>query len=174
MRSLFLMLLISGVSSAACPPLLDYQSKTLKGEAFNFCAYSGKPILVVNTASKCGFTPQFDKLEKIYAKYKDQGLMVVGFPSNDFKQELADNKEIGDFCRLTYFVEFPMLEKSSVRGADANPFFKRLIAAADTSPKWNFYKYLISPDGKTVTAYSSITEPDDKEIIGKIEGWLKK
>lgn len=174
MRALFLMFFISGISSAACPPLLDYQSKTLKGEAFNFCAYSGKPILVVNTASKCGFTPQFDKLEKIYAKYKDQGLMVVGFPSNDFKQELADNKEIGDFCRLTYFVEFPMLEKSSVRGADANPFFKRLIAAADTSPKWNFYKYLISPDGKTVTAYSSITEPDDKEIIGKIEGWLKK
>ncbi|AZN36722.1 glutathione peroxidase [Iodobacter ciconiae] len=174
MRILALLAFCSSMSLAACPPLLDYQSKTLKGEAFDLCSYSGKPILVVNTASKCGFTPQFEKLEKIYAKYKEQGLLVVGFPSNDFKQELTDNKEIGDFCRLTYFVKFPMLEKSSVRGSNANPLFQRLSRASDTTPKWNFYKYLIAPDGKTVSAYSSLTEPDDKEIIAKIESWLKK
>ncbi|WP_084187306.1 glutathione peroxidase [Andreprevotia chitinilytica] len=168
-----LLLGLVGAVHAACPPLLNHQFKTLQGESFDFCGYAGKPILVVNTASKCGFAPQFDKLEKIYSQYKDKGLLVVGFPSNDFKQELESSKEIGDFCRLTYFVKFPMMEKSSIRGDDANPLFKDLIKASDTSPKWNFYKYLIAPDGKTVTAYGSITEPDSKDILGKIQDWLK-
>ncbi|AOY02396.1 glutathione peroxidase [Jeongeupia sp. USM3] len=167
------MLLVAGVAEAACPPLLDHRFKTLQGQPFDLCQAAGKPVLVVNTASKCGFAPQFDALEKLHTKYKDRGLLVVGFPSNDFKQELDTNKEIGDFCRLTYMVQFPMMEKSAVRGDDANPFYRGLIKASGTSPKWNFYKYLIAPDGKTVTAYTPMTRPDDKEIVGKIEGWLR-
>ncbi|WP_373974748.1 glutathione peroxidase [Chitinibacter sp. SCUT-21] len=167
-------ILISGLANAACSPILQHKFKTLQGQPFDLCQYAGKPILVVNTASKCGFTKQFTKLEQMYDKYKGRGLLVIGFPSNDFKQELESNAEIGDFCKLTYMVEFPMMEKSSVTGKSANPFYQQLIKASDTSPKWNFYKYLIAPDGKTVTAYSSMTEPDDKEIISKIEGWLPK
>ncbi|WP_432721510.1 glutathione peroxidase [Jeongeupia wiesaeckerbachi] len=162
-----------GAAQAACPPLLNHQFKTLQGQPFDLCQAAGKPVLVVNTASKCGFAPQFEQLEKLYAKYKDRGLLVVGFPSNDFKQELETNKEIGDFCRLTYMVQFPMMEKSAVRGDDVNPFYRDLIKASGTTPKWNFYKYLIAPDGKTVTAYTPMTKPDDKEIVGKIEGWLR-
>jgi glutathione peroxidase len=163
---------MSGLASAACSPILQHQFKTLQGQPFDLCQYAGKPILVVNTASKCGFTKQFTKLEQMYDKYKGRGLLVIGFPSNDFKQELETNAQIGEFCKLTYMVEFPMMEKTSVTGKSANPFYQQLIKASDTSPKWNFYKYLIAPDGKTVTAYSSMTQPDDKAIIAKIEGWL--
>jgi glutathione peroxidase len=177
MRSLlFAAMALLGANSwaAECSPLLNHQFKTLQGQPFDLCQYAGKPILVVNTASKCGFTKQFSKLEKMYAQYKERGLLVVGFPSNDFKQELESNAEIGEFCKLTYMVEFPMMEKSSVTGKSANPLYQQLISASDTSPKWNFYKYLIAPDGKTVTAYSSMTEPDDKEIISKLDSWLPK
>ncbi|MBM3115177.1 glutathione peroxidase [Jeongeupia naejangsanensis] len=162
-----------GTAQAACPPLLNHRFKTLQGEPFDLCQAAGKPVLVVNTASKCGFAPQFDALEKLYARYKDRGLLVVGFPSNDFKQELETNKEIGDFCKLTYMVQFPMMEKSAVRGDDVNPFYRDLIKASGTSPKWNFYKYLIAPDGKTVTAFTPMTKPDDPAIVAPIEQWLK-
>ncbi|WP_027468665.1 glutathione peroxidase [Deefgea rivuli] len=164
----------SALYAQSCPPLLQHQFKTLKGEILDLCQYAGKPILVVNTASKCGFTPQFTQLEQLYTKYKDRGLLVIGFPSNDFRQELEDDKAIGDFCKLTYFVEFPMMSKSSVIGKNASPFYQQLRAASDTMPKWNFYKYLIAPDGKTVTAYASTTEPNSPEIVGKIEAWLPK
>lgn len=157
-----------------CPPLLQHKFKTLQGATFDLCQHAGKPILVVNTASKCGFTSQFTQLEQLYAKYKSHGLLVIGFPSNDFKQELEDDKAIGEFCKLTYFIEFPMMSKSSVIGKDASPFYQQLKAASGTTPKWNFYKYLIAPDGKTVTAFSSMTEPTDPAITGQIETWLKK
>ncbi|WP_028448531.1 glutathione peroxidase [Chitinibacter tainanensis] len=177
MRRLLLAVSFSVMTSsawAACSPLLNHQFKTLQGQPFDLCAYAGKPILVVNTASKCGFTKQFTKLEKLYDQYKGRGLLVIGFPSNDFKQELETNAEIGDFCKLTYLVEFPMMEKTSVWGKSANPLYQQLSKTSGTTPKWNFYKYLIAPDGKTVTAFSSMTEPDDPEIVGKIEGWLGK
>lgn len=164
----------SALFAQSCPPLLQHQFKTLQGETFDLCQHAGKPILVVNTASKCGFTPQFTQLEQLYAKYKSRGLLVIGFPSNDFRQELEDDKAIGDFCKLTYFVEFPMMSKSSVVGKNANPFYQQLRAASGTMPKWNFYKYLIAPDGKTVTAFSSITEPNDPDIVGQIDAWLAK
>ena len=164
----------SALFAQSCPPLLQHQFKTLQGEVFDLCKHAGKPILVVNTASKCGFTPQFTQLEQLYTKYKSRGLLVIGFPSNDFRQELEDDKAIGDFCKLTYFVEFPMMNKSSVVGKNANPFYQQLRAASGTMPKWNFYKYLIAPDGKTVTAFSSITEPNDPEIAGQIDAWLTK
>jgi glutathione peroxidase len=172
LASLLALLFANAAALADCPPLLQHQYKTLQGQAIDLCALAGKPILVVNTASKCGYTPQFEKLEGMYRQYKGQGLTVLGFPSNDFKQELASNKEIGDFCRLTYFVEFPMVEASHVVGDEANPLFKALAKASGAAPKWNFQKYLIAPDGKTVFPFSPPTEPDSAEVMTKLKPML--
>jgi len=159
--------------NAGCSELYNHQFKTLDGKTFDFCAYQDKPILVVNTASKCGFTPQFEALENMYKEYKSQGLLVVGFPSNDFKQELSEDKKIGDFCKMTYGVEFPMMSKSAVRGDDVNPFYKQLIKATNTQPKWNFYKYVIAPQGQKVTVFSSLTKPNSEAIMKEIKPYLK-
>jgi glutathione peroxidase len=176
MKQLFLSALLLGASqmaNAACSELYNHQLTTLQGDKINLCDYQTKPILVVNTASKCGFTPQFDALEGMYSKYKDKGLLVIGFPSNDFKQEPGNDKQIGDFCKLTYAVKFPMMTKSSVTGPNANPFYKQLNAKTGESPQWNFYKYLILPGGKDVYAFSSMVKPDSAEILGKIKPSLK-
>lgn len=170
---ILLMSLSMNAQAADCPKLLNHQFKTLQGENINLCDYRDKPILVVNTASKCGFTPQFEKLEAMYSRYKDKGLLVIGFPSNDFRQELESNKEIGSFCKLTYGVNFPMVSKGAVRGADANPFYKDLIAASGSSPKWNFHKYVITPGGKSVHSFLTITQPDDPDIMKLITPHLK-
>jgi glutathione peroxidase len=159
--------------SANCPPLLDRTISTLQGEKINLCQYAGKPILVVNTASKCGFTPQFQQLENMYGKYQKQGLLVVGFPSNDFRQELSSNGEIAKFCKLTYKVKFPMSEPSSVTGKNANAFFKTLATVTGIEPQWNFHKYLIATDGKTVYSFNSEVEPDNPVILNKIVEMLK-
>ena len=162
-----------GAAAPACPALLDHRFNSLQGKPVDLCEYANRPILVVNTASKCGYTPQFDKLEALYKRYRSRGLLVIGFPSNDFNQELATNKEIASFCRLTYFIEFPMIEKSSVTGAAADPFFKQLRAAAGEAPQWNFHKYLIAPDGKTVYSFRSQVEPDSREIMSRLSPMLK-
>lgn len=129
--------------------------------------------MVVNTASFCGFTSQYEGLEKLYAKYKDRGLVVLGFPSNDFgQQEPGSNKEIADFCKNTYDVKFPMFAKSSVSGSNPNPLFKMLIAKTGTTPKWNFYKYLIDRNGNVVDSYGSMTKPSSSSITGEIEKLL--
>ena len=157
-----------------CPALLNHKFKTLQGQSLDLCQYRNQPILVVNTASKCGYTPQFEKLEGLYRKYKSQGLLVVGFPSNDFRQELTNDKEIGSFCKLTYGVEFPMVSKGWVRGPDANPFYKGLIKASGEAPQWNFHKYVITPGGKSVHSFLTPTEPDDPAIVQLIQPFLKK
>lgn len=159
-------------AAVACEGIYNQQFTTLQGEKLNLCDYQTQPILVVNTASKCGFTPQFEALEGMYSRYKAQGLLVIGFPSNDFKQELSDNKQIGDFCKLTYAVKFPMMAKSSVTGPNANPLYKQLIAKTGQTPQWNFYKYVILPGGKEVYAYESSVLPGSKEILGKIKPHL--
>lgn len=159
---------------AVCPALLDHKINTLEGKPLDLCQFANRPILVVNTASKCGFTPQFEKLEAMYAQYKDKGLVVVGFPSNDFRQELESNKDVGDFCRMTYGVKFPMAEKSSVAGDGANAFFKQLAQTTNEAPRWNFHKYLIAPDGKTVHSFQTRVEPDSKEIMSKLQPMLAK
>lgn len=161
------------VNAAACPALYNHQYTTLQGEKINLCDYQDKPILVVNTASKCGFTPQFEALEGLYKKHKEQGLLVVGFPSNDFRQEPGDNKAIGDFCKMTYAVNFPMTPKSAVSGANANPFYKQLTEKTGQAPMWNFYKYVILPGGKQVYAFESTVLPDSNEIVSKIKPFLK-
>ena len=176
MKQFILSALLLGTShmvNAACSELYNHQFMTLQGDKINLCDYQDKPILVVNTASKCGFTPQFDALEDIYSKYKNNGLLVIGFPSNDFKQEPGNDKQIGDFCKLTYAVKFPMMTKSSVSGSGVNPFYKQLIAKTGQAPMWNFYKYLILPGGKDVYAYSSDVKPDSAAILNRIKPSLK-
>jgi glutathione peroxidase len=160
--------------AASCSPLLSHTFPRLQDEApQSLCQYQGKVILVVNTASFCGFTSQYEGLEKLYAKYKDRGLVVLGFPSNDFgKQEPGSNKDIAEFCKNTYDVKFPMFAKSSVSGSNPNPLFKMLIAKTGTTPKWNFYKYLIDRNGNVVDSFGSMTKPASSSITGEIEKLL--
>ena len=172
-------LMLAGVFSpaaaAGCPPLLDHTFTRLQdGKPMPLCQYAGKVVLVVNTASYCGFTSQYDGLEKLYARLRDKGLVVLGFPSNDFgEQEPGSDKEIADFCRLTYGVEFPMVGKTVVKGKNANPFYLKLAEITGSRPKWNFHKYLINRDATQVVAYTSFTKPDDKDLLNKIDEFLK-
>ena len=159
--------------TATCPPILQHTFPRLQDEKPQaLCQYTGKVVLVVNTASFCGFTPQYKGLEALDSKYRSRGLVVLGFPSNDFSQESGSNKEIADFCESTFGVKFPMFGKSSVRGPEANPLFKQLAQVSGTTPKWNFYKYLIGRDGKVVESYSSMTAPDDRGFVRELEKQL--
>ncbi len=161
--------------SQHCSTLLDLDVRRLAGnETVNLCdAYQGKVILIANTASKCGFTPQYEGLEALYRKYQDRGLVVLGFPSNDFaNQEPGSEEEIQTFCRLTYSVEFPMFEKVSVKKGQAAPLFERLAAVGAPYPKWNFYKYLIDRNGNFVDHFISTTSPDNARVIKAIENLL--
>lgn len=160
-------------AASVCPSLLKHEFKRLPGgKTESLCAHTGKVILVVNTASRCGFTPQFEGLQKLYTQYKNKGLVVLGFPSNDFNQEPAEGEQIANFCRINYGVDFPIYEKSSVKGVKANAFYKGLIQASGEEPKWNFHKYLITRDGKTVVPLHSRVEPDSREMRTKIEAML--
>jgi len=159
--------------SASCPRVLQHTLLRLQDEKpQNLCQYAGQVVVVVNTASFCGFTPQYKGLEALYAKYKDQGLVVLGFPSNDFSQEPESNGKIADFCENTFGVKFPMFVKTTVRGNDAIPLFKQLADQTGTTPKWNFYKYVISRDGQRIKSFSSMTGPQDKSFVQEIEKQL--
>ncbi|MDB5945522.1 MAG: putative glutathione peroxidase [Ramlibacter sp.] len=163
----------SEAARAQCPASLRHTFPRLQDEKpQSLCQYSGKVALVVNTASYCGFTPQYKGLEALYAKYKDQGLVVLGFPSNDFAQESGSNKDIADFCENTFGVKFPMFGKSSVRGPDANPLFRQLAEQTGRQPLWNFHKYLIGRDGAIVANYTSLTDPTDKTLLRDIQKQL--
>ena len=158
-------------ASANCPAILQFTFNRLQDNSKqDLCQYAGKVILVVNTASFCGFTSQYEGLEALYAKYASRGLVVLGFPSNDFgKQEPGTSKEIADFCYNTYGVKFPMFAKSSVQGDQANPLYVALIKATGSTPKWNFHKYLIDRKGNIVDHYLSITTPDSHTLTSDIE-----
>lgn len=135
--------------------------------------FGGKVLLVVNTASKCGFTPQFEALEAMHARYGDRGFAVLGFPSGDFKeQEFEDEERTREFCTLTYGVQFPMFEKVHVVGDEATPFYRGLAVAAGEAPAWNFHKYLLGRDGSLLASWGSRTAPDDPAIIAAIEAAL--
>ena len=161
----------AAADTPACPAILQHSFNRLQDEApQNLCQYAGKVVLVVNTASYCGFTKQYEGLEALYAKYQPKGLVILGFPSNDFgKQEPGTNKEIADFCYNTYAVKFPMFVKSVVSGPERNALFAELAQATGTTPKWNFYKYLIDRNGKVVDSYSSLTSPSSRSLIADIE-----
>ncbi|MDB5869662.1 MAG: glutathione peroxidase [Polaromonas sp.] len=159
----------------ACPALLQQNVLRLQDEKpQSLCQYSGKVVLVVNTASFCGFTPQYQGLEALHAKYQSRGLVVLGFPSNDFAQESGSNKDIADFCENTFGVKFPMFTKTRVSGKDASPLFKQLAAKTGTAPRWNFYKYIISRDGSAAIAFNSMTAPDSRRFVAEIEKQLAK
>src|SRR5210317_2155530 len=171
----FLAMSIS-VQSANAGELLDQDFRRLASdEVVNLGeAYAGKVILVVNTASKCGNTPQYDGLEKLYEEYQDDGLVVLGFPSNDFfGQEPGTEEEIQEFCRLTYGIRFPMFEKVTVKEGEAHPFFAELASASGTYPTWNFHKYLIGRDGRLIAEFSPRTQPYDDKLVASIRGALE-
>lgn len=170
------MLVLGSAQAETCPELLNFSAQKLRSaETIGFCeAYRGKVILAVNTASQCGFTPQFKGLEALYQKYKDKGFVILGFPSNDFRQEFAEEAKTSEVCYANYGVTFPMFKASAVRGSDANLFFKKLAEQSGTTPKWNFYKYLIDANGKVVDAFAPMTAPDDAALVSKIESLLAK
>lgn len=168
-------LTMSDTAAAECAPALDFELRRLAGdETVRLCdEYQGKVVLMVNTASKCGFTGQYDGLEALYDKYKSRGLVVLGFPSNDFgNQEPGTEQEIQKFCRLTYSVQFPMFEKINVKKGKADPLYQYLASQTGVYPKWNFYKYLIDREGNVVDYYSSITSPESKKLLKQIEKLL--
>lgn len=157
------------------PGLLDHSYRPLAGKVPVHLGelFAGKVVLVVNTASKCGFTPQYEALESMHARYSGKGFAVLGFPSGDFKdQEFEDEAKIREFCTLTYGVKFPMFEKVHVVGEEATPLFRELAAAAGEAPAWNFHKYLVGRDGRLLASWSSRTVPDDPAIIQAIEAAL--
>lgn len=168
--------LVPPTHAGECPELLNHNFTTLQdGKPLPLCQYAGKVILVVNTASYCGFTSQYVGLEELHDRLARQGLVVLGFPSNDFgAQEPGSDKEIADFCRLTYGVEFPMVSKSSVTGAQANPFYQQLAKITGSKPRWNFHKYLINRDATQVYAFGSMTSAEDKTLVAKIDEFLKQ
>ena len=161
----------SAQAAPACPALLNHQFERLQdGAPQSLCQYAGKVILVVNTASYCGFTGQYEGLEALYARYEQQGLVVLGFPSNDFgKQEPGDSKQIGELCFNTFGVKFPMFAKTVVSGKDANPFYQQLAKMTGAKPMWNFHKYLISADGQNIESFVSLRKPMGGQIEKAIQ-----
>ncbi|MDD0975849.1 glutathione peroxidase [Pseudomonas fontis] len=167
---LFMLAGAGGALAAQCPELLRGDLPKLRAkEQVNLCEqFAGKPLVVVNTASYCGFAPQFEGLEAVYKEYQGQGLEMLGVPSNDFKQEAKDAAETAKVCYANYGVTFTMTEPQPVRGADATHLFREL-AKQSNAPKWNFYKYVVDRQGKVVASFSSLTKPDDPQFRAAIE-----
>ncbi|WP_371192930.1 glutathione peroxidase [Glaciecola sp. SC05] len=168
-----LILAATTANANQCPDVLKHMKRKLNSqEVVNLCSeYAGKTVLFVNTASKCGFTPQFEGLEALYTQRKDDGFVVLGFPSNDFAQEYADESKTAEVCELTYGVNFPMFEPISVRGKNADPLYAKLAEQTGKSPKWNFNKYLMDKNGN-VTHYGSRTRPDDEDFLKDLNAAL--
>ena len=171
---LLFFLMASNVHAADCPPLLDAALPTLSDDKpESICQYRGKVLLVVNTASECGYTPQYEGLEKLYRRYKARGLVVLGFPSNDFGgQEPGSNREIAKFCEANYGVSFPMFTKTSVAKGSANPFYEKLAQATGSRPGWNFHKYLMDRRGARAVSFDTRIEPSDPKLVKEIERLL--
>ena len=155
--------------------IYQFKVEDLSGNTFDFASLKGKKILIVNTASKCGYTPQYDQLEAIYNKYKNKNLVIIGFPANNFMwQEPGTNAEIASFCKSKYGVTFPMMAKISVKGKDMHPIYqfltqKKLNGVLDSKVEWNFQKYLINEKGQLEQVYMSGVKPNDEKIINWIE-----
>ena len=159
--------------SFACSDILDTEMRVLdSSESVNLCEYQEQVILVVNVASRCGYTYQYSSLQDLYENYKDQGFVVLGVPSRDFLQEYSDESDVAEFCSTEYGVDFPMFATSKVRGKKASPLYKKMIAQSGVSPSWNFNKYLISREGNVISTFGSNVKPDSPELINKIEELL--
>jgi glutathione peroxidase len=182
-RSLYALLVAALVALASaapgiaaespCPSVLDHKFANLRDEPVSLCQFRGKVLLVVNTASECGYTPQYEGLEGLYRRYRDQGFAVLGFPANDFGgQEPGANQQIAEFCRVNYGITFPIFAKTSVVGKNAHPLYRELAAKTGKPPRWNFHKYLLDRAGEPVAAFESAVEPADTRITSQIEKLL--
>lgn len=166
---------VRAAKEESCPDVMRFSLRPLGGgEPINICKkYLGKVVMIVNTASKCGFTPQYEGLEKLYRHYREKGLVILGFPSNDFGgQEPGSEKEIAEFCRLTYGVEFPMFQKTHASESKADPIYKTLAKVSGEYPAWNFHKYIIDRKGNLVASYNSKVLPQSKRLVDTIEQLL--
>ena len=160
-------------AESPCPSILDHRFANLMDEPVSLCQFRGKVLLIVNTASECGYTPQYEGLEKLYRRYRDKRFAVLGFSANDFGgQEPGSNKEIAQFCRVNYGITFPIFAKTSVVGANANPLFHQLVAKTGKPPRWNFHKYLLDRAGQPVAVFESAVEPEDSRVTAQIEKLL--
>ena len=149
----------------------DFNIESISGETINLSDYKSKVVLLVNTASKCGFTPQYSGLQKIYEKYKDDGFVVFGVPTNDFNQEFSKDSDVKEFCEIRFGVEFPMSSIQPIRGENAHPIYKWIKSNVSVigQPRWNFHKYLIGKDGKIINWFSSMTSPTSEGLVNQIE-----
>ena len=169
---LFSALFISFYSNA-CSELLDTEMRILdSSDTVSLCEYTDQVVLVVNVASRCGYTYQYASLQKLYERYRENDFVILGVPSRDFMQEYSSEEDVAEFCSTEYGVNFPMFATSKVRGKKASPLYKKLFNETGVSPKWNFNKYLISRDGSVVSTYGSSVKPDSVELISDIEKLL--
>lgn len=156
-----------------CPALLSHKAPRLQDDVVqDLCQYVGEVLLIVNTASYCGYTPQYEAMEKLYARYAARGFKVLGFPSGDFNQEAKDSKQIAELCFNTYGVKFPMFAPTHVKGPQAHPLFAGLAQASGEAPRWNFHKYLIDRRGRVAASYPSAVSPLDARITARVEQLL--
>ena len=166
-------LFLFSFNAIACNDLLDTEMRVLdSSETVNLCKFEQKVILVVNVASRCGYTYQYATLQKLYEEYKDEDFVILGVPSRDFMQEYSNEEDVAEFCSTEYGVNFPMFATAKVRGKKAHPFYKKLAEQSGISPKWNFNKYLISRDGTVVSTFGSSVKPDSVELTSDIEKLL--
>ncbi|WP_231703347.1 glutathione peroxidase [Halopseudomonas pelagia] len=164
-------MLVSPLAFADCADILRHELQALRSkDSINLCErYAGKPLVIVNTASFCGYTPQFKGLEAVFQRYREQGLEVIGVPSNDFRQEAQDKAAIADVCYVNYGVTFAMTEPQRITGSAAHPFYRDLSEQAGQAPAWNFHKYVLDRDGKVIGSFPSKVSPEDPEFIKAIE-----
>ena len=169
--SIFFLILFMSKADASEKVFHDFTIESISGETINLSDYKSKVVLLVNTASKCGFTPQYSGLQKIYERYKNDGLVVLGVPTNDFNQELSKESDVKEFCEIRFGVEFPMSSIQPIRGENAHPIYKWIQSNVSVigQPRWNFHKYLIGKDGKIINWFSSMTSPTSEGLVNQIE-----
>lgn len=167
------LLTLMAQSSSMPNSLFDFTMETLDGQQQPLSAYEGKLILIVNTASRCGLTPQYEDLQALYDQYQDQGLVILGFPANNFlNQEPGSNEDIAEFCQKNYGVSFPMFAKISVKGDDRHPLYAFLEAQTGETPSWNFHKFLVHPNGTEIRPFAPRTRVTDAELKTTLTQWL--
>ena len=172
-NSLLILILLFTADSFACSEILDSSLRVLDSDTEqSLCQYTGNVVLVVNVASKCGYTPQYAGLQRLYSRYKEEGLVVIGIPSRDFFQEYSEESEVAEFCSTEYWVDFPMFATAKVKGGKAHPLYKKLIAATGKEPSWNFNKYLIDRDGQVIGHYESSIKPESEDLVSAIQSIL--
>ncbi len=173
---LFFLCLVMNVHISNASKLYELSFTSIDGEEISFSEYKNKVILIVNTASFCGFTRQYFALQELWEKYKKDNFVLIGFPSDDFGQEAKSNEDVKRICEIDFKINFPIAEISSVKGEDINLIFKFIIKelGSNSSPKWNFYKYLINKNGKPVNWFVSLTSPRNKHLIKEIEFHLRQ